>query len=129
MSIVRTLFKKIITSWINKYRLYCRKRDWRNHALNNISNTVLTKEQKVQIQKYFAPYTKVNSIFHEFYTQKTDDFFVNYIPCDIYFAYDRLSKYHKEYGELLAAVALGYPDENPTKRPRNAFKDVVSYLK
>ena len=49
--------------------------------------------------------------------------------CDIYFAYDRLSKYHKEYGELLAAVALGYPDENPTKRPRNAFKDVVSYLK
>ena len=87
MSIVRTLFKKIITSWINKYRLYCRKRDWRNHALNNISNTVLTKEQKVQIQKYFAPYTKVNSIVHEFYTQKTDDFFVNYIPCDIYFAY------------------------------------------
>ena len=49
--------------------------------------------------------------------------------CDIYFAYDKLSKYHKEYGELLAAVALGYPDEHPAKRPRNAFKDVVFYLK
>jgi len=47
--------------------------------------------------------------------------------CDIYFAYDELCAWLNVEGELLAAVALGYPAENPKERPRKALADVVEW--
>lgn len=45
--------------------------------------------------------------------------------CDIYFAYQELAEWLNEEGELIAAVALGYPEEAPKARPRKNFDDVV----
>lgn len=45
--------------------------------------------------------------------------------CDIYFAYQELAEWLNEEGELIAAVALGYPEESPKARPRKSFEDVV----
>ena len=47
--------------------------------------------------------------------------------CDIYFAYFELCDWLKPEGELLAAVALGYPDEAPKARPRKEIMDVVEW--
>lgn len=45
--------------------------------------------------------------------------------CDIYFAYDDLKNYLKDKGEIIAAVALGYPAECPDERPRKDFDKIV----
>ena len=45
--------------------------------------------------------------------------------CDIYFAYSELCEWLNVEGELLAAVALGYPDESPKERPRKKIEDIV----
>lgn len=45
--------------------------------------------------------------------------------CDIYFAYAELCAWLRPEGELLAAVALGYPDEAPAPRPRRGIEDAV----
>ncbi|WP_442871544.1 nitroreductase family protein [Anaerosporobacter sp.] len=47
--------------------------------------------------------------------------------CDIYFAYAELCEWLKADGELIAAVALGYPDEYPKERPRRAIEDIVEW--
>lgn len=47
--------------------------------------------------------------------------------CDIYFAYAELCQWLQPEGELLAAVAFGYPDENPGERPRKRLEDVVEW--
>lgn len=47
--------------------------------------------------------------------------------CDIYFAYAELSQWLNEPGALIAAVALGYPDESPKARPRKKLEDVVEW--
>jgi F420 biosynthesis protein FbiB-like protein len=45
--------------------------------------------------------------------------------CDVLFAYEELSGWLGETGELIAAVSFGYPDESPGPRPRKAIEDVV----
>lgn len=45
--------------------------------------------------------------------------------CDIYFAYSELCAWLHCEGQLVAAVAFGYPDESPQARPRKRFEDVV----
>jgi nitroreductase len=44
-----------------------------------------------------------------------------------FFAYPELCKWLQREGQLIAAIAVGYPDEKPLKRPRKAFHDVVEY--
>lgn len=47
--------------------------------------------------------------------------------CDIFFAYQELNQWLGNDGELVAALALGYADEQPPARPRKAFVDVVEW--
>lgn len=47
--------------------------------------------------------------------------------CDIYFAYQELCEWLGDEGELIAAVALGYPDEAPAQRPRKKLDEVVQW--
>lgn len=46
---------------------------------------------------------------------------------DIFFAYPELTRWLGAEGELVAAMAFGYPAEQPEKRPRKAFADVVEW--
>lgn len=47
----------------------------------------LNKEQKEQIEKFYAPFFKVNFIAHTFYLEKTGKFYVEYIPDEIWYSY------------------------------------------
>ena len=47
--------------------------------------------------------------------------------CDIFFAYPELCEWLGSEGELLAAVALGYPAEAPAARPRRDIGEVAEW--
>lgn len=47
--------------------------------------------------------------------------------CDIYFAYPELCAWLGDAGQLVAAIAFGYPDESPAERPRKGIEDVVEW--
>jgi len=48
--------------------------------------------------------------------------------CDVWSAYQQLEAWLGESGELVAAVALGYPDEQPAARPRRPLSEVVHWF-
>jgi len=48
--------------------------------------------------------------------------------CDVWSAYEQLERWLGESGELVAAVALGYPDEQPAARPRRSLSEVVRWF-
>jgi nitroreductase len=45
--------------------------------------------------------------------------------CDVFYAYEKLSDWLGEKGEMIAAVALGYPAEEPAARPRKPVAEVA----
>lgn len=47
--------------------------------------------------------------------------------CDIYFAYAELCEWLDSDGQLIAAIAFGYPNEFPKERPRRKLDDVVEW--
>lgn len=47
--------------------------------------------------------------------------------CDIYFAYSELCKWLNSDGQLIAAIAFGYPNEFPTERPRKKIEDIIEW--
>lgn len=47
--------------------------------------------------------------------------------CDIYFAYSELCKWLDSDGQLIAAIAFGYPNEFPKERPRKKLEDIVEW--
>ena len=47
--------------------------------------------------------------------------------CDTYFAFEELNAWLHVQGQLIAAMALGYPDESPPPRPREDFDHLVGW--
>jgi len=47
--------------------------------------------------------------------------------CDTYFAYKELSDWLNVEGELIAAMTVGYAEEDPHARPRNRLEDIVEW--
>lgn len=47
--------------------------------------------------------------------------------CDIFFAYAELCDWLNSNGQLIAAVAFGYPNESPKASPRKKLEDVVEW--
>ncbi len=47
--------------------------------------------------------------------------------CDIYFAYSELCEWLNSDGQLIAAIAFGYPNESPKERPRKKIEDVIEW--
>lgn len=43
------------------------------------------------------------------------------------FAYNDLTEFVGEKGQLACAVAVGYPDEQPAQRPRKPLADIIEY--
>ena len=48
--------------------------------------------------------------------------------CDIYFAYEEICVWLGTEEQVIAAVSIGYPAENPPQRPRKPLNDVVEWL-
>lgn len=47
--------------------------------------------------------------------------------CDTYFAQRELQNWLNEEGDLFAALAIGFPDEQPMPRPRRAISETVEW--
>lgn len=58
---------------------------------------VLTKEQKEEIKQFYAPYGKVETIYHDFYTAVTGNYHVNYLPDNLY--YEKIDQYYNDWWE------------------------------
>ncbi len=48
--------------------------------------------------------------------------------CDVFFAYREICQWLNEKNQLIAAVSFGYPDENPSPRPRKNISEIVQWL-
>lgn len=48
---------------------------------------VLTPDQKKVIREYYAPYKIPNMVFHNYFTERSGEFYPEYIPQDIYVGY------------------------------------------
>ncbi len=48
--------------------------------------------------------------------------------CDVWSAYEQLAAWLGEPGQLVAAVAIGYPDEQPAARSRRPLSEVVRWF-
>ena len=47
--------------------------------------------------------------------------------CDLFFAYPELSAWLGAQGELIAAMAFGYPAESPAARPRKNLSAITEW--
>jgi nitroreductase len=48
--------------------------------------------------------------------------------CDVFYAYQELCTWLGETHQLVAAVAVGYPDETPSSRPRKSVDEVTRWM-
>lgn len=48
--------------------------------------------------------------------------------CDVFFGYEELCAWLGEEGQMIAALSLGYPDQEPQPRPRKPVSEVTVFL-
>jgi len=48
--------------------------------------------------------------------------------CDVFYAYGELCTWLEQTSQMIAAVSLGYPDEQPNARPRKPLDEVTTWL-
>lgn len=62
-----------------------RKKEHRDRIRGYDTKYSLTKEQEGQIQAFYAPYSKVDTYFHNYYTKIYGQFYPEYIPDDLHY--------------------------------------------
>ena len=83
-----------VTAINNRYQVFYKKfralyrtfsnRKW---AIRHSTGKTLTAAQKKEIKDFYRPYHSVSTLFHEYYTEKTGVYSVNYLPNDLYINY------------------------------------------
>ena len=48
--------------------------------------------------------------------------------CDVFYAYDELRQWLGRQDQMIAAIAIGYPDECPAPRPRKPIEEIVTWV-
>ena len=77
---------------LNK-KVYIRLRRWNikkvvtKEKKEHMNKWVLTKEQKKLAKSFYAPYRKISMLYHNFYTEKREEFCAEYLPDDVYYNY------------------------------------------
>lgn len=78
----KAIEEKIVKSIITNRR----SKRWKSKAKGRLGKEkVLTPSQKKEAMEFYKDYAKIDTVFHEFYTQKTGKYFNNYIPCDLHY--------------------------------------------
>ena len=81
---------------IEKGRLIGRAHTERTLMKNRTTQDVLTKEQKRAAKEFWSVYfTHPHLLAHKYYTEKTDQFFPEYIPSDLY--YTKIDTYFNDW--------------------------------
>lgn len=87
----------------NAVSVRIRKNYWRKHFSGLVDKRIMTEQQQKAIMDYWRRFhRRIDPVFHEFYLQKTGEFFVNYIPDDLY--YCEIDPYFNDW------PAAGYMD-------------------
>ena len=74
------------------------QREHRQRVKTHSPNYVLTQEQADAVRQYYAPYAKVDLGAHNFYTDKTGTFCVDYMPDDLYYCY--IDQFYNDWREV-----------------------------
>lgn len=82
----------------DKFLILRLQREHRQGVKTLSPNYVLTKEQEEAVRHYYAPYAKVDLSAHNFYTEKTGQFCVDYMPDDLYFCY--IDQFYNDWREV-----------------------------
>jgi nitroreductase len=48
--------------------------------------------------------------------------------CDVFYAYDELRQLLGRQDQMIAAIAIGYPDESPEPRSRKPIEEIVTWV-
>lgn len=72
-------------------------KEHRQRVRQHAPKYVLTKEQEESIKALYSPYAKVDLWAHNFYTEKTGKFHVDYVPDDLYYSY--IDPYYNDWRE------------------------------
>ena len=73
-------------------------KEHRDRVRKHSPNYILTKEQEAQIREYYGPYVnKVDFSAHNFYTDKTGTFCMDYMPDDLY--YTAIDTFYNDWRE------------------------------
>lgn len=78
------LYKKYLSIW-QLAGDYKRRKESLSFAKNN-TKELLPESLANKAIDFYKPYTKIDTIFHSFYTEKTGIFDEKYIPDDIYYS-------------------------------------------
>lgn len=95
-----SISKKLRNSW-DQYLVRQRVKHLRQTAKEKASGYHLTKEQESAIQAIYGPYTDVDCSSHNFYSEKTGQFYANYMPDDIHYGY--IDPYFNDWREVMYA--------------------------
>lgn len=71
----------------NRVRRYSAQKTRIKQFKGKSSPHALSDEQKEQIREFYKPYKSPSLVFHSFFTEKTGEFHVNYVPQDLYVGY------------------------------------------
>lgn len=84
--------------WLDKrYNILRRNRIWMKFAKSNSPNNILSRLQKNEIKSFYRQFgINIDTCFHNFYTEKTGIYSVNYIPDSLYYNY--IDQYFNDWG-------------------------------
>lgn len=84
----------------NAVSIHRRKRFWKNEVSKRLDRNIrLTKNEILSARRYYAPYLKINTQYHQFYKQKTGKYYDEYIPDDLYYCY--IDPYFNKWDEAV----------------------------
>lgn len=87
------LYKKYLSIW-QLSGDYKRRKESLSFAKNN-TKELLPESLANKAIDFYKPYTKIDTIFHSFYTEKTGIFDEKYLPDDIY--YSKIDTYYNDW--------------------------------
>lgn len=104
---------------IQKYFLIKRHK---KEVLSYTERRVLTRQQKKLAKEFYRPYSKIRYLYHNFYTEKTGEFYPEYISDDVW--YNDVDQY---YNKVKEAKVLDNKCFYPRMFPGVMQADMVLY--
>ena len=84
---IKNTFENVYEAFFDTLRKYSAKKTRIKQFKNKSSRDALTSQQISEIKKFYQPYKTPHLAFHRYFTEKTGEFDVKYIPQDIYVGY------------------------------------------
>lgn len=84
---IKSKLEAAYEGFFDNVRAYSAKRTRIKQFMKKTGRKVLSSQQIKEVKSFYKQYKMPNLVFHRFFTEKTGEFCVNYIPQDIYVGY------------------------------------------